>query len=67
MHTGFRQAPAVPDAPGHRDSGPILQFGPESAQFSAIEIREAIEEATDGGRVDPVPLVNFDLERVRVI
>ena len=67
MQTGLRQVPPAPDAPGHRDSGPSLQFGPESAQFSAIEMRDAIEEATDGGLVAPDPFINFDLERARVV
>ena len=67
MQTGLRQVPPAPEAPGHLDSGPSLQFGPESAQFSVIEMREAIDEATDGGRVVPDPFTNFDLERVRTI
>ena len=67
MQTGLRQVPPAPDAPGHLDSGPSLQFGPESAQFSVIEMREAIDEATEGGRVMPDPFMNFDLERVRTI
>ena len=67
MQTGLRQVPPAPDAPGHLDSGPSLQFGPESAQFSVIEMRDAIDEATDGGRVAPDPFMNFDLERVRTI
>ena len=32
-----------------------------------IEMREAIDEATEGGRVMPDPFMNFDLERVRTI
>ena len=67
MQTGLRQAPPAPDAPGHLDSGPALQFGPEFAQFSAIEMRDAIEEATDGGLAAPDPFINFDLERVRAV
>ena len=67
MQTGLRQVPPAPEAPGHLDSGPSLQFGPESAQFSVIEMRDAIDEATDGGRVVPDPFTNFDLERVRTI
>ena len=59
--------PPAPDAPGHLDSGPSLQFGPEFAQFSVIEMRDAIDEATDGGLVVPDPFINFDLERVRTV
>ena len=67
MQTGLRQVPPAPDAPGHLDSGPSLQFGPEFAQFSVIEMRDAIDEATDGGLVVPEPFINFDLERVRTV
>ena len=44
-----------------------MQFGPEFAQFSAIEMREAMDEVTDGGLAAPDPCINFDLERVRVV
>ena len=65
MQTGLRQAFPTPDEPGHLDSGPALQLGPGSAQFSTIDMRDAIDEATDGGRAAPGPCVGLILERVR--
>ena len=67
MQTGLRQALPAPDAPGHLDSGPGLQLGPESVQFSAIERRDAKDEDTEDGLVIPDPCVNFGLDLIRAV
>ena len=65
MHTGLRQVPSIPEAPGHLDSGPGLQLGPASAQFSSTEMRDVADETTEGARGTPCPCPNFGLERLR--